>query len=203
MAPFDTLGSVFDDLFQSVQFTPYGTSVRYVPTSPRAYEYSTYGTGSTSALPSNYPHTVEEAIKLIRSSGEDAEPFEKVKRAYGDLPSFPATDVSLDEGTGNIQIDIALPGYDEDDISINHESDMLIVEVRKKNRIAAQRKSTDTPRFYLNTGMKSSGTRLKIPMPSSHFDVDTLEATYSRGIVTITAARTEDTKPKRIQLKKS
>ena len=195
MASYDflSLNSLFDQLSSTLS-----------PGSSAICPDTVFGTGKYAPIYAtmSYPASVDEAISLIRQSGESdsLDVFERAKAAYKSLPSFPAADIAVDKETGDLHFTLAVPGYDEDDIEVSFENDSLIIEIGKDNALRRQKDEEDT-KFYIVEKLRASKVRWKAPVPFSHFKVKSTEAAYKNGLLSIHIPRNEDQAPHKVKLK--
>ena len=149
------------------------------------------------------PTGIDDLIEFLRKQGVGGsaiDVFEKAKKIYKDLPSFPATDVSVDEENGDLYFDIALPGYDEEDIDISFENDTMTVSVCKDNSLSKYKKEDNQSRVYIRNGLKSGKVEFKVPVPSTRFKIKEASASYKNGLLTIIVPRQEDHAPHKLKL---
>jgi len=153
--------------------------------------------------PSFNPTGIDDLIEFLKKQGAGGpaiDVFEKAKRVYKDLPSFPATDVSVDEENGDLHFDIALPGYDEEDIDISFENDTMTVGVCKDNALSKYKKEDNQSRVYIRNGLKSGKVEFKVPVPSTRFKIKEAAASYKNGLLSIVVPRQEEHAPHKLKL---
>lgn len=115
------------------------------------------------------------------------------------LPSFPASDIYLDNDKGTLNFELALPGYSLDDLSIDFADDYMTIEVKKDNSIKKNKKEAEG-RVYLKQGLKSSSIRFKVPVPVMRFNVTDAKAEYTNGMLQVVIPRAEAYKPHKLQI---
>lgn len=120
-----------------------------------------------------------------------AEDFEPVSRLPSTLVSsaFPPADIYVDEGTGNLHLDLAVAGYSEKDIDIRHENDYLFVEISSKNVEGKK---------FIQKGIRTSHIKVKYFVPSSKYDAFNSKGVLKDGILSIEIPVKESAKPVRI-----
>jgi HSP20 family molecular chaperone IbpA len=124
--------------------------------------------------------------------------FEQAKRLYEKLPSFPACDIFVDKDSGNLNFEIALPGYDLKDIDVSFENDYMIVEVSPENRLKKEQKNNVV---FFKKSLKRSSFSFEVPVPFSRFEVDKAKAYYHNGILIISIPRLPSSMPRKIPVK--
>jgi len=150
--------------------------------------------------------TIDDIIRTIREKefpNTSVSVFERAKKAFADLPNFPATDIVMDKDSGDLTFRVALPGYAEEDIDISFESDTMQIKVDKDNSLKKQKEEESSSKVYLRKSLKTSKVTLDIPIPFSRFNVREASAEYKNGLLTVTVPRNEDFAPHRIQLGKN
>lgn len=184
---FFTTSSVFDSIDRAL------TSAGPIwTTDPRYYSY-----------PGQHPTvSLDDWKQLFLEHGlnDHIDAFEKAKQVYKDLPAFPATDVKMHRESGSLEFDIALPGYNDEDISISFDGDNMLIEVARDNALATRPKKDDVIQF--RKGLKSSGLTFKVPVPAAKFRVREAKASYKSGILNIVIPRNEENAPVKIKLSK-
>ena len=111
------------------------------------------------------------------------EPFFTQARAGAWMPA-----VSVSETNGELVLTAELPGLDEDDISIELENNVLTVSGEKRSeREEKKEKSRWVERSY------GRFTR-SFTLPADA-DPGRIEASFKEGVLTVSIAKTEETKP--------
>lgn len=156
------------------------------------------------ALYTTLPSVFDDLFALVDAAERDLSRIPTIrsqtKDLYQDLPSFPASDVAVDQETGDLHIAVALPGYDEEDIEVSFENDTVQIDVCKDNAMQKRKKETRDSRMYLRDSLKTSKVRLKAPVPFNKFKIKAAEASYNQGILDIKIPRSEDHAPHKLQL---
>ena len=106
----------------------------------------------------------------------------------------PAVDVS--ETKDAIFVKAEVPGMDPKDIDLSLSGDMLVIKGEKKEEKEEQ--DENFHRVEMRRGSFSRAIRIPVPV-----DKDKIEAKYENGILKIKLPKTEDTKPKQIEVKVS
>ncbi|MCA1807166.1 MAG: Hsp20 family protein [Actinobacteria bacterium] len=206
MAPkgntFYSISNVFDTLMDTFNTMDKDFYVEIPATSTAGeFPYPSHWQEPHRVMPPRQPTTLDDLIRLTRESGlEGADVFERAKEVYRDMPSFPATDVSVDRNNGDLYFDIALPGYAEEDLEISFENDHMNITVAKDNALSKEKQERKEDRVLIRTGLKASKVQVSVPVPSSRFRVKDAEASYVNGILKIKIPRQEDHQPHRISL---
>ncbi len=106
----------------------------------------------------------------------------------------PAVDVS--ETKDAVIVKAEIPGMDPKDIDVSLSGDTLIIKGEKK-----EEKEEKDENFYRVEMRRGSFQRaIRIPVP---VDKDKIEAKYEKGILKIKLPKTEETRPKQIEVKVS
>lgn len=105
---------------------------------------------------------------------------------------FPLSNVLVNKKSGDLVIEMALAGYNPEDISINTEDSKIVVEGK------AQKHDEDFE--YRLRDIKQSAFKQSIPI-STKFDLSKLEAEFKNGILKVVVPVSEDRKPKQIKIK--
>jgi len=166
-----------------------------------------YTVGSTSCTPYiwNGSITIDDLVNRLAGDGLPIDAFERAKDIYRHMPKFPAANVSMDRDTGELLFELALPGYDLDDIGIEFENDLMLVHVLKDNALSRAKKGTkeDGNKILFHQGLKSGSVELKVPVPATKFKIKEANASYENGILSISIPRLEEAAPVRLKLKPS
>mgnify|MGYP001489735330 CR=1 FL=1 len=105
---------------------------------------------------------------------------------------FPLSNVCVNKKSGDLVIEMALAGYNPEDISINTEDSKIVVEGK------AQKHDEDFE--YRLRDIKQSAFKQSIPI-STKFDLSKLEAEFKNGILKVTVPVAEERKPKTVKIK--
>lgn len=105
---------------------------------------------------------------------------------------LPATDIEETDKEFNLVFE--LPGMEKKDIKVAVEDGVLTVSGEKKSR-----KSEKTDQFVRSEIVSGSFCR-SFSLPKT-VDVNTISADYKDGLLTVTLAKTEEAKPKEIEIK--
>ncbi len=105
---------------------------------------------------------------------------------------FPLSNVCVNKKSGDLVIEMALAGYNPEDISINTEDSKIVVEGK------AQKHDEDFE--YRLRDIKQSAFKQSIPV-STKFDLTKLDAEFKNGILKVTIPVSEERKPKQIKIK--
>lgn len=196
MAPktrFYSLSSALDTLFDTVSGKSYSTH------SPAWDDLVYREPMRTTTAPT--PWSVWNLDDLIGTHDSDADLFGTIKNAYQGMPPFPACDVSIDKASGDLFLEAALPGYNEEDIEVTFENDQLKLQIGRENALSEKKDKNKENRVYIRNSLKTSKVSLSVPVPASRFVVKDAEANYHNGILSIRVPRQEAHQPHRITLK--
>lgn len=113
---------------------------------------------------------------------------------WSDSFGGPAVDVA--ETDDKYIVKASLPGINPDDLDISITDNTLSIkgEVKEEKNISEER-------YHLRERRYGSFTR-SITLPAS-VDIDSIEATYKDGVLTLSAPKTEEVKRKRITVRSS
>ncbi len=106
----------------------------------------------------------------------------------------PAVDVS--ETKDAVIVKAEVPGMDPKDIDVSLSGDTLIIKGEKKEE--KEEKDENFYRIEMRRGSFQRAIRIPVPV-----DKDKIEAKYEKGILKIKLPKTEETKPKQIEVKVS
>jgi HSP20 family protein len=104
----------------------------------------------------------------------------------------PAIDVSEDDG--NYVVSAELPGVKKDDVTVECQDGVLTIRGEKKS----EREEKKEKGRYLERSYGSFSRSFTLP---SNADPDRIQAGFKDGVLTVTIAKTEETKPKVISIK--
>ena len=105
---------------------------------------------------------------------------------------FPLSNVLVNKKSGDLVIEMALAGYNPEDISISTEDSKIVVEGK------AQKHDEDFE--YRLRDIKQSAFKQSIPI-STKFDLSKLDAEFKNGILKVTVPVAEERKPKQVKIK--
>jgi len=99
--------------------------------------------------------------------------------------------VRIYEGNDNLEVHAVMPGVDSKDLSINLVDNSLLIEGEKKEDY------TDHP--YIRKERLFGNIKKSVKLPY-RVDTNKINASLTNGILTVRLSRSEDTKPKKIQI---
>jgi HSP20 family protein len=105
---------------------------------------------------------------------------------------FPAIDVTEDDGSYVVSVE--LPGAKKEDVTIECEDNVLTIRGEKKS----EREEKKEKGRYLERSYGAFSRSFTLP---SNADADRIQASFKDGVLTVTIAKTEETKPKVISIK--
>jgi HSP20 family protein len=109
----------------------------------------------------------------------------KVNKRY----TYPA--VNVKEYDNQFIVDVAVPGYDKDDIHINVDQDHLV--------ISSEREGVNDLNFKIREFNYGTFNR-KFRLPED-VDVENITASFNDGILSIHIPKVEEVKPRKIDIK--
>ena len=118
-------------------------------------------------------------------------PFEA---AFRDFPVFKHFDTDVIDADTHYDIQVDLPGVDKEDVNITLEDGVLT--------ISGMRKSTETDGNdnYLKSERHVGKFSRSFKLPEE-IDTNKVDASLANGVLSITVGKSEDTRPKRIEVK--
>lgn len=105
---------------------------------------------------------------------------------------FPLSNVLVNKKSGDLVIEMALAGYNPEDVSISVEDSSILVEGKPQ-------KLGDDFEYRLHD-IKASSFKQHIPV-STKFNLANLEAEFKNGILKVTIPVAEERKPKQVNIK--
>lgn len=137
----------------------------------------------------------EHGLSLFRRELDRA--FDRTFRAFGrdpwgaldDAEAWPATDVSEDEKSFTVRMDV--PGLGPKDVDVEVSGDVLTVNGARKE----EREESDGGRYRHERFSGSFARSITLP-PSA--DPAKVEAKYNQGVLTVTAPKVPGAEPKKV-----
>jgi HSP20 family protein len=125
---------------------------------------------------------------------------EWVNSAFGEMREilssmkirFPLSNVLVNKKSGDLVIEMALAGYNPEDVSIKTEDSKIVVEGKAQTH--------DEDYEYQLRDIKQSSFKQPIPV-STKFDLSKLEAEFKNGILKMTIPVSEEKKPRSVKIK--
>jgi HSP20 family protein len=106
----------------------------------------------------------------------------------------PAIDVAVEKD--NVIVKADMPGLTKDDVSVSLQDNCLTIKGEKKQE--TEKKDTN---YYLSERMHGSFTRvIELPVAVNAAEID---ARFRDGVLQVTLPKTEEAKPKQIEVKVS
>ena len=142
----------------------------------------------------------EGGAPLARLRDEMDDLFGRFFGDWGDWPALtaprgdwlPAVDVAEQENA--IVVKAELPGLKPDDVEITVQGNTLTITGQKKEETEEKKDN------YYHVERRYGSFRRDIPLPGG-VDADKVEATCKDGVLTVTVPKTEEAKPKKVQVK--
>jgi HSP20 family protein len=105
--------------------------------------------------------------------------------------------VNVTESEDAIEVSVELPGMEEDDIDITLTRDYLTITGEKQTEVE------DKGKTYVRRERSRGYFRRQIPLPANVVDRDRVEASFSKGVLTVQLPKREESQPstKRIPVK--
>ncbi len=114
----------------------------------------------------------------------------------GDMIStFGAQPLDMYETQDDLVVKTALPGMKPEDVNVQVQGDQLIIDA---NRSEEEQQNVT----YHYRGMVSGEYHRQITLPMA-VDTNRVEATFDNGVLTVCLPKSEEVKPKKIQIKPS
>jgi HSP20 family protein len=149
--------------------------------------------------------TMMQLVPWRRRRTGDLRPFREDwddlwDRFFGDFPLLRRgqtewmPDIDVSETDGQIQVKAELPGMEAKDIDVNVTGDLLMIRGHKK-----QEEEKEGEHYYCRerySGEFQRSLRLPSPVKADHVD-----ASFKNGVLNVTLAKTEESKPKKIEIK--
>ncbi len=115
------------------------------------------------------------------------------RRALKPMEEFaPAVDIK--ETEDKVVVKAEVPGIDAKDINISVTGDVLTIKGEKKS----EREEKEANYHLVERSYGSFSRSLTLP---SAVDLDKIEASYDKGVLTVTCPKKEEIKPKAIEIK--
>jgi HSP20 family protein len=131
------------------------------------------------------------------SNGHQLAPFgdtaDFARPLLGWAPLASAAHADVHETADAIRVELELPGYAGDSISIQFEKDVLSIEANRKREPNDDKTLIVGERGF---GRVRRTFALKVPV-----DGDRIAADYDRGVLTVTLPKRADVKPRKIDVK--
>ncbi len=124
------------------------------------------------------------------------DPMRALDRAFGGVEDDLCVDVDVREDAGFYYVDADVPGFERDNIDVTFENGLLT--------LSGERKSEET-----REGENYHITERRVGRFSRSFKIDagvnedSVEASLKDGVLTIKLAKSDDVKPRRIEVKGS
>ena len=125
--------------------------------------------------------------------GGFSRPWRLLQNSRDETVSMP---IEVSEAEDEICVKASLPGVNPEDIDISVQGDM--VQIRAESREEAEDKQQNYIRRELNYGV----VQRSISLPS-RVDTNRTEATFQNGVLRLRLGKSEEAKPKRIQVQGS
>jgi HSP20 family protein len=131
------------------------------------------------------------------SNGHQLAPFgdaaDFARPLLGWSPLANAAHADVHETDDAIRVELDLPGYASDSISIQFEKDLLTIEADRKREPNQDKSLIVAERGF---GKVRRTFALKVPV-----DGERIAADYDRGVLTVTLPKRADVKPRKIEVK--
>lgn len=106
--------------------------------------------------------------------------------------TYDASEYEAYETDDKVVVEMDLPGYDKDSISVTLEKNKLVVEAK------AEKKDDTDKKYYFKSSKKEEVHRsFKLPDTVS----DDVSASYENGVLRIEIEKEEEKKPKKVKIK--
>lgn len=154
-----------------------------------------YGRGGNGI--STLPQVLNELESFFNDSWmEDI--FRDVDRRFkaSTITNFPPCNISTDK-EGTIKFELALAGYEEQDLSVNVEDDKLVISATQTG--AKEPAEASEEEAYLHHGIRAREFKAVYPI-GTRFDTTQAQATFRNGILTVRIPVAEEKKPRSLQI---
>lgn len=122
--------------------------------------------------------------------------FDTSLRRRRGVPTVFAPPIDLIEEKDHLELRADLPGLTKDDVSVTLQDNILTIKGEKKHEV--ERKDANT---YISERVYGAFSR-SVELPVS-VDAKKIEARFKDGVLHITLPKTEEAKPKQIEVKVS
>lgn len=142
--------------------------------------------------PSTFYNSLESFFddRWVREAFKDLEKGLQVAVDFNS--TFPPHNLST-TSDGTLILELAVAGYDEENLAISAEDGKLIVKSTKASKAAEEGK------VMLYRGIRSSSFTFSCPIPTK-FDLSKTSATIKNGLLTISIPVAEERKPREIKV---
>jgi len=120
------------------------------------------------------------------------------KSTFFDELAFPGSfdEMEMFEEGDNLVVRMKTPGFNEKDIDISIENDVLVITGRVETKEEAEDKNR---KFYFKELRQESFTKsVRLPI---HIKAESTQAEVENGVLKVTMPKSEEAKPKKIQVK--
>lgn len=125
------------------------------------------------------------------------DPFRELDRLsatlFAEEPKF-AVRLDVREDDGHYYVEADLPGFSKEDVEVTFEDGVLTLSGERKDE------ESDQDANYHHTERRTGKFSRSVRLPEG-VKQDTLGARLKDGVLTITVAKVEETKPRRIEVK--
>ena len=140
-------------------------------------------------------NSIDQAFNLLDEILESKVSVQKLPQAIcnqGYPPSNIFTDID-----NNYVINLAVAGWEQEEITIDYEDHYLIVSLLPKSEF--QKEYINQQIKYIQKGIKKSESKIKILVPTK-YDETKIVASYKNGILDIKLPVKEEAKPIKIKI---
>ena len=137
-----------------------------------------------------------------RRSGELTKPYRDIydfmdrffsRAPFGEFTTEWVPSVDVSETDGEITVRAELPGMDSKDLDVNVAGDLLSIKGEKKE----EEEKKDKGYYFSESYFGSFQRNIRLP---SEVQSDKVQAKFKDGILNITLPKSEETKPKKVQI---
>lgn len=111
---------------------------------------------------------------------------------YDRVENFPPSDVYIGEDK-SLNFNLALAGIKDDEISVEFESDKMIVEVTPEGRDLKNK-------IYAKRGISYKKAKQVFAVPFSRYDVENAKASFENGMLEVYIPIRESAKPRKLTI---
>lgn len=127
---------------------------------------------------------VEDTIRAFDAASAD-------KRSAYAL-NFPPMDSTLDEETGELELEFALAGFDPKEIDAVFSGDEL--------KISGKKTPVTTTKTVLKKGIRTRDFECRYLLPAGRFSTENAKASFKNGLLMLCIPPVPQRKPKKLQI---
>lgn len=106
----------------------------------------------------------------------------------------PSMEIDVSEQEGQLRVEVSLPGFAKDDITLEVGEDYVSISAKHEE----EKEESGKHYYHRERRMGSVSRRIPVAGVDSASEVD---ATFKDGVLTVTLPRSEEAKPKQVEVK--